>query len=296
MEFTLFPSKRLALLLGLVLTGLTGLACRSETERLFAEAARAEGADDYEGAARRLREIVIADPDSPFAARAQFELAQIHLLRTRDVAAAHASLVKILDDYPDSEVALPTRRLLARLYERDLHDPQRALPHYRAILEGEVGVDIERETLLSLGECHYRLDQLEDAADAYRRAVALPYEGSSDAAYSRLSTLSRLSGDNEGSLRWLEELASRTTDTTRRYTALLGQVEALMLLERFDDARDRLGEAERLSPNAAENDELQARLDSAESGPLSMDGQSDSLEKLQEKIHWGSGRLPRRER
>jgi tetratricopeptide (TPR) repeat protein len=295
MEFTLSPSKRLALLLALAFA-LAALACRSETERLFAEAARAEGAEDYEGAARRLREIVIGHPESPLAARAQFELAQIHLLRTRDVTAAHAALLKILGDYPDSPVALPAHRLLARLYERELRDPQRALPHYRAVLESEAGIDVERDTLLSLGECHYRLEQLEEAAGAYRKAVALPYDGSSDAAYFRLSTLSRLSGDDEASLRWLEELASRTTDTTRRYTALRGQVEALMSLERFEDARDRLAEAERISPDAPENDELQARLDSANSGPLPMEGTSDSLEKLQERIHWGAGRVPRRER
>ncbi|MGH9389532.1 MAG: hypothetical protein ACRD1Z_07945, partial [Vicinamibacteria bacterium] len=109
-------------------------------------------------------------------------------------------------------------------------------------------------------------------------------------------TLSRVSGDQEASLRWLEELASRTTDTTRRYTALLGQVEVLMGLERFDDARARLGEAERVSPDAPENDDLQARLDTAQSGSLLMNGQSETLEKLQERIHWGSGRAPRRER
>lgn len=273
-----------------------GVGCRSETERLFAEAARAEVADDYEGAARRLREIVIGYPQSPLAARAQFELAQIHLLRTRDVTAAHAALLKILDDYPESPVALDAHRLLARLYERELQDPGRALPHYRAVLETETDVDVERDTLLSLGDCHYRLEQLEEAAAAYRRAIALPYDGSSDAAYSRLATLSRLSGDGEGSLRWLEALSSRTADASRRYTALLGQVEALMSLERFDDARHRLAEAERLSPDAPETDELQARLDSAESGVLLMEGRSDSLEKLQERIHWGSGRARRRER
>ena len=295
MEAKLSPSARSALLL-LFLVAPAGVACRGETERLFAEAARAERADDYEGAARRLREIVIGHPGSPLAARAQFELAQIHILRTRDVAAAHAALVKILDDYPDSDVALPTHRLLGRLYERELQDPQRAIPHYRAVLDAEVDVDTEREVLLSLGECHYRLEQLEEAASAYRRAVALPYDGSVDAAYFRLATLSRLSGDHEGSLEWLERLSARATDASRRYAALLGQVESLMSLERFDDARARLAEAERLSPEAPETAALQARLDSAEGGGFPMDGGDDSLEKLQERIHWGSGRARRSER
>ncbi len=295
MIFTLSPSTRLTFLLALALLGLPGLGCRTETERLFAEAARAEEADDYEGAARRLREIVIGHPESPFAAKALFQLAQIHLLRTRDVPAAHARLLEILDDYPESPVALPAHQLLARLYEHEMQDPERALPHYRAVLEGEADIDVRRDTLMSLAECHYRLEQLEEATDAYRKAAALPYDGSSDAAYFRLSTLSRLSGDGEAALRWLQELASRTTDAGHRYEAILGQVETLMTLERFDDARDRLAAAERLSPDAPENDDLQARLDSAEAGPLAMDGRSDNLETLQQRIHWGSGRASRRE-
>ena len=273
-----------------------GAGCRSETERLFVKAARAEETGDFEGAARRLREIVIGHPESPLVARAQFELAQIHLLRTRDVPAAHAVLLEILHDYPDSPVAFQAHRLLARLYEHELEDPEKALPHYRAVLQSEADIRVERDTLLSLGECHYRLEQIEEAAAAYRKAVALPYDASAAAAYFRLSMLSRLSGDHEAAFRWLEELASRTTDRTRRYTALLGQVEAFMSLERFDDARERLAEAERLSPDAPENDELQTRLDSAESGPLSVDGTSDSLEELEGRIHWGSGGAPRRQR
>jgi tetratricopeptide (TPR) repeat protein len=296
MKFATFPSKRRLVLFAPLLSGLLGLACRSETGRLFADAARAEEADDYEGAARRLREIVIGHPESPFAAKAKLQLAQIHLLRTRDIPAAHAVLVELIDDYPQSPVALPAHRLLARLYEREMRDLERAIPHYVAVLEGESDVDVQRETLASLGECHYGLGQLEEAATAYRKAAELPYDSSSDAAYLRVSTLSRLSGDHDAALRWLEELAKRTTDPTRRYTALLGQVETLITLERFDDARDRLDAAEHLAPDAPENDVLLARLDSAEAGPLAMDGRSENPESLEQRIHWGSGRAPRRER
>jgi tetratricopeptide (TPR) repeat protein len=284
---------RVSLLLALALSA---PGCRSETERLFAEAARAERADDYEGAARRLREIVIADPSSPVAAQAQFELAQIHLLRTRDINAAHAELVKVLEEHPGSPITLPAHRLLARLYERELQDPERAIPHYQAVLLSEPDVDVERETLMSLGESHYRLDELEQAAAAYRRAVALPYDGSSDAGYFRLATLSRIQGDSEGALTWLQEVSRRTTDAERRYTSLREEVAVLMELERFPEAEERLREAERLSPGAPENAELQARLDTARSGEPYEDGGNETIEKLQERIHWGTGRVPRKER
>jgi len=161
MRETPSPTLRTALLL---LT-LVGPGCRSETERLFTEAERAEAADDYEGAARRLREITIGHPESPLAPRAQLELAQIHLLRTRE--------------------------------------------------------------------------------------------------------------------------------ESRRYAATLGQVEALLSLGRLEDAQARLREAARLSPDAPENEELQARLDSAASAAGGTNGR---VEELEGRIHWGAGRAPRRGR
>ncbi len=289
MRETPSPTLRTALLL---LT-LVGPGCRSETERLFTEAERAEAADDYEGAARRLREITIGHPESPLAPRAQLELAQIHLLRTRDVTAALATLAEILDKYPESDVAPAAHRLLGRLYQRELQDPEQAILHYRAALEWKLDVSAERETLLSLGQCHYRLSELDEAAAVYRRAVELAYDETADAAYFRLATIARLSGEHQTSLRWLEELAQRTQEESRRYAATLGQVEALLSLGRLEDAQARLREAARLSPDAPENEELQARLDSAASAAGGTNGR---VEELEGRIHWGAGRAPRRGR
>lgn len=285
------PSPRVGT--ALLLMTLVGLGCRSETEQLFVEAESAEAADDYEGAAQRLREITIGHPESPLAPRAQLELAQIHLLRTRDVTAALTTLAEILDKYPESDVAPSAHRLLGRLYQRELQEPQQAILHYRAALEWKLDVSAERETLLALGHCHYRLSELEEAASIYRRAVELAYDETADAAYFRLATIARLSGEHQTSLRWLEELGRRTREENRRYAAMLGQVEALLSLGRLEDAQARLREAERLSPDAPENEELQARLDSAAS---EAGGDSDRVEELEGRIHWGAGRAPRRER
>ena len=167
-------SQRYALLLAL---SCAGAGCGNEDERLFADAARAERNDDYEGAARQLREIVIDHPDSPVAAQARFEFAEIQLLRTRDVTAVHGALVEILDDYPGTDVALEAHRLLARLYEHELQDPEKAIPHHLAVLEAGEGTDAARETLLSLAECYYRIEKLSEAAAAYQTAV----QGSRDA-------------------------------------------------------------------------------------------------------------------
>jgi tetratricopeptide (TPR) repeat protein len=275
---------------------LAALGCRGETENLFAEAAKAEQADDYEGAARRLREVAIGDPESPLAPKALLELARIHLLRTRDVTAAHATLAEILDKYPESDSASTAHRLLGRLYEHDRKEPENAIRHYRASLEKGLGVADERETLLSLGECHYQQGELDEAEAVYRRAAALPYDDTTDSALFRLSTLSRLAGDHESELQWLEEIAARSRDGARRHLALLLQVEALLDLARFEDARARLKEAERLLPGAPEIREIAGRVETAQATRAPMGEESARILELQEKIPWGSRRAPRRER
>jgi tetratricopeptide (TPR) repeat protein len=269
------------------------VACGTGPDRLFAEAARAERAGDYAEAVRKLGEIVFADSQGPHVPRALFELAQLHLLRTRDLTGAQVALAKILDDYPESEVALSAQRLLARLYERDLSDPERAIPHYRALVGREPDVNVERDTLLSLGECHYRLEQLEEAAKAYRRAVALPYAPPADAAYFRLATIAELAGDDAASLSWLEELQSKSADPGRRYAALLGQVEILIASARFPEAHARLARAQALFPDRPENEDLRGRLEAAEERRYALELES---ERLRERISWGSGRVPGRER
>ena len=83
----LAPAGALAVLLLLL-----PVACGTGPDRLFAEAARAERAGDYAEAVRKLGEIVFADSQGPHVPRALFELAQLHLLRTRDLTGAQVAL------------------------------------------------------------------------------------------------------------------------------------------------------------------------------------------------------------
>jgi len=155
-------------------------------------------------------------------------------------------------------------------------------------------VSVERETLLALGDCQYQMDQIDEAAAAYRKALALPYDPTSDSAYIRLASLSRLMGKAEDALRLFQDLASRTSDPTRQYEAYLGEAEILLESERFNEASDRLREAARVSPGSAQVDELQARLDAAQLQRSSGDGGDDAIEELQKKIRWGAGRRSQR--
>jgi TolA-binding protein len=264
-----------------------------ESESLFAEAHEAMRADDYETAARLFREITITFPGSPLAASAHYELAEIYHLRIRDAAATEASLLKILSDYPDSALRAPAHRLLGQIYERDLRAPEKALSHYHEVLrEPELPVAHEREVLLALGDCYYRLDENAKAAESYRRALELPYDPSSEGAYLRLATLSRLEGDSEEALERLRELAARTGEPRRRYEALHQEIELLIELERFQEASERLHEARAGFPESAALAELAERLEAGQVRAASFETEEATLEELQKRIHWGAGRRP----
>ena len=270
-------------------------ACNDSSKSLFFEARRAMEADNYETAARLYQEITIQAPDSPIAAEAHYELAQIYYLRLRDVDAAKDILVKMLHDYPDSSVDINARRLLARLYEEDLQDPHRAVKLYRALLAEDLDENLRRQTLLEIAHCHYRLGEFDASANAYRTALGLAYHRDTDSAYMRLANLEWLGGSADESLRLLRELEERTTEDDYRHEAMLSEVEVLMSLGRFAAARARMSVARGAFPYSADVVELEARLHAAELQHQSLDGEDEEalLQELQKKIRWGAGRRRR---
>ncbi len=266
--------------------------CNDRSNSLFSEARRAMEADNYEAAARLYLEITIQAPDSQLAAEAHYELAQIYYLRLRDVYAAKDILVKMLDDYPDSSVDIEARRLLARLYEEDLQEPQRAVKLYRALLAEDLDENVRRQILLEIAHCHYRMGEFDASANAYRLALELPYLRDTDSAYMRLANLEWLGGSADESLRLLRELEERTSDEDYRHEAMLREVEVLMSLGRFAAARERVSVAGDAFPESADVVEVEARLHATELQHQSLDGETEEalLHELQKKIRWGGAR------
>jgi tetratricopeptide (TPR) repeat protein len=280
----------------IVFVAVTATGCHDRSETLFSDARRAMEDDSYETAARLYQEVTIQTPDSALAADAYFELAQIYYLRLRDVDAAKDSLVKLLHDYPRSRVDVEARRFLARLYEEDLQEPNRALKLYRDVLAGNLEEETRRQTLLDIGDCHYRIGELDASANAYRLALGLPYTSDTDSVYMRLANLEWLGGSADESLRLLRELQERTLDDDYRHEAILREVEVLMSLGRFSSARARVEGAQELFPASLDVTEVVARLDEAERLHQSLEGEGEValLQELQKKIQWGGGRRRRR--
>ena len=276
------------LCLVVILTG----ACRDPAASLLGQAKEAMQNDDLESAADLFREVTIQSPGSPLAAEALYELAEIHYFNRRDAEAARELLLKILMDYPTSAISTEAQRLLARIYEVEFQDSEKALTHYRALLDLEQVPDSRRSTLLSMAECYYGMDSLDDALQTYRQVVELPYHSDTDGAYFRLANLELLVGSPENALEILRQLVAVTRDDDRRYDALVSEVEVLISLGRFPEARESIERLQRGDGDPAPVNELFVRLRSVELEHESLDGDAQAalLQELQKGIRWGGGR------
>lgn len=272
--------------------------CRDRAAGMLEQAREAMQKDNIEAAADLFREVTIQFPDSPLAAEALYELAEIHYLNRRDAEAAHTLLLEILTDYRTSAASTDAQRLLARLYETELDDPEKALSQYRALLDVEESPERRRSTLLSMAECYYRMDRLDKALEIYREVIHLPYDPETDAAYFRLANLELLVGSPELALETLRQLAAVTKDGDRRFDALLSEVEVLMSLGRFSEARESIERLQKTEWDPEPVRELLIRLQSVELEHDSLDDEAQAalLRELQKQLRWGGGRRRARPR
>jgi len=269
-------------------------ACTSRAEQSLEAGRLAVGRGQYREAIASYTEVVVDAPASPLAAEALYEIGLIHYLKLRDLGAARAAFRILLSRHPESEVTIEARRMLARMYEEDLGDPDKAVRQYTEILAELEDPGEEKEILLAIAHCHYRLDQLREAADVYSRVIEeYPYDEQSDIAFLRLAQIQALSGRTDEVISILGRLLEETRQPESRHKAFLTEAEVLLASRRYGEANDRLKRAEREFPGVPELHELADRLRRQQLEARSLDdGARESkriLAELQSKIRWGWG-------
>ena len=95
----------------------------------------------------------------------------IHYLKQRDLDAARSSFRKVLDEYPSSDVASEARRMLARVYEKEEGELHKAIQEYYRLLDETNDLEAEKDILLDVANCYYRLDELGQASQLYRQII-----------------------------------------------------------------------------------------------------------------------------
>jgi tetratricopeptide (TPR) repeat protein len=277
-----------ASLLGLAGLSLLALAgCSTPESKELTAAREALGAGRYAEALEHYTEVTLQAPDSPEAPRALYEAALIYYLRRRDLDTARTTFREILTSYPESDVARDARRLLGRMYEQDLGEPEKAIQEYELLLESENDPDKKNALLTRIANCRYTMDDMEGAAEAYQRVIAgSPRAEDSVGAYLRLAHIQRLTGRVDEALANLAAVlrVSRTRNARRR--AYQARAEILAEQGRFADAKTCLSEARDEFASDEEMAELASRIEDQEEERR----RAENGEAPETQVHWGRGR------
>ena len=281
------PARSIHLLLLAVLVWGSAFACSSPGSDELAAAREALGQGRYREAIEQYTEVTIQAPESPEAAQALYGLALIHYLQRRDLDTARSTLRKLLSLYPDAEVTRDARRVLARMYEQDFGQPEKAIQEYQLLLAAETDPAKTKNLLLKIANCRYSTDELELAAQVYRQVIReFSYEEGSATAYLRLAHIDRLDGRAEESLETLEKLLARAEDPETRRKGYLMQAETFGELHRYEEAETILGLAEEEFPSDPEIAGMAFRLRQQEDAQRSVEANGE----LEKQFSWGRGR------
>ncbi|MEE9180878.1 MAG: hypothetical protein V3U22_08285, partial [Vicinamibacteria bacterium] len=141
--------------------------------------------------------------------------------------------------------------------------------------------------LLKIANCRYSADELELAAQVYRRLGRdFSYGEGSATAHLRLAHIDRLEGRVEETLETLEMLLARTDGPDTRRKAYLMQAEVLGDLRRHEEAETTLDLAEEEFPGDSEIAAMASRLRQQEEAQRSVAADGE----LEKQVRWGRGR------
>ena len=286
-------------LTALMIAAATQNGCTSPGAEQLEAGRRALGRGRYNEAIALYSEVALQAPGTPQAAQALYDIAVIHYLKLRDLDAARNTFRKLVSEYPKSPKAREGRRMLARMYEEDLSDPERAIQEHQVLLADARDRREERDLLAAIANCRYLLDDLVAAAEGYHRLIRdYAYEPDVDAIYLRLAHIEAMRGRAEEALDVLEALFELSRRPETRLNAYMARVEVLLEARRYDEAAASLQAAGSEFPAASEITELESRLAQQRRQERSLDdGAKDSrerLEEMQKRIPWGGARRIKR--
>ena len=172
--------------------------------------------------------FVIRHPHSPLVEKALFEVANIYYLYLGDSIQAVDSLNRLLQRNPTPFYVFRARMLLARIYQNEYDDYQRAIEQYRQVLVSFEVLDQEGEACFRLAECYYKLNDIPRAIEHYQRVIKR--SGNQrwvEQAYLRLGSCLRLQGELERAIQAYRNLLSREVSQETESFARINLAECL---------------------------------------------------------------------
>jgi len=208
---------------------------RFRAEALFGLANARHFLQEYEQARARFEAFLeVAPEDHPNRAAAQFRVGEMaHVLG--DLFAAEEALTRFLEDHPDHryvELALPyLGDVLYRLGEMD-----EAKAAYEKALKAYPEGRLSDRARLYLARTLLKQGEIEAALERFRSLAARPDASYRDQAYEEIGRLELEAGRFEAALEAFEAIEQEMPQSSRITRARLGKAEALIALERLDEA------------------------------------------------------------
>jgi len=210
---------------------------------------------NYLAAISDYQRFIMRHPYSSLVERALFEVGNIYYLYLGDSLKAVNSLNKLLQRDPTPFYEFRARMLLARIYQNDYGDYQRAIEQYRRVLDSFGELDQWGEACFRLAECYYLLNDISKATEHYQSVIKIGGNQQwVERAYLRLGSCLRLRGDPEGAIQAYRNLLTRGVTKETESFAKINLAECLEdkgdyegALEVLQDVPAELGEKEAIS-------------------------------------------------
>ncbi len=210
---------------------------------------------NYMAAISNYQRFIVRHPYSSLVERAMFEAGNIYYLYLGDSLQAVNSLNKLLQRDPTPFYEFRARMLLARIYQNEYGDCQRAVEQYRRVLDSFGELDQWGEACFRLAECYYLLNDIPKAIEHYQSVIK---KGGNqqwvERAYLRLGSCLRLRGDLEGAIQAYRNLLTRGVTKETEPFAKINLAECLEdkgdykgALEVLQDVPAELGDKEAIS-------------------------------------------------
>jgi len=131
------------------------------SQRLFAEGVRLESLGQAAAAENKYKEIYQHYPHAQEAAESLFRVAKLWQYNHQDVQRALLNYLKLEHDYPDSPLVLSACEESARIVKYTLRDFSRAIEFYQRLLDLNTGTP--DQYYYEIADCYFRLENYPQA-------------------------------------------------------------------------------------------------------------------------------------
>jgi outer membrane protein assembly factor BamD (BamD/ComL family) len=191
----------------------------------------------YQDAAQYYERLLSLYPRGKFRAKVLLDAANTYYYYLRNAHRAIDLYRIAIADSPDAKTQLYARRCLGEIYLRDVGDLSQALEEYSNLRREEQADKERQEVSFTLGEIHFRRNELAQSLGEFRRVADDPSNAHlQDKANLSIGSIYQLQRKQSSAVIPFEKVLEHTQCAECRHQARLGLVDVYEAEEKFDAA------------------------------------------------------------